>query len=423
MGRPRDVRGGEAKPTRTYSRRSGGRITGDRLRASMLMRHSAKESLPESLRRRGEALRKRISIAIRQRGPMPFDRYMELALYAPGTGYYTGGLRKFGAEGDFTTAPECSPLFAGCLARQCMQVLHPGDELIEFGAGSGQLAADLLIALDELNSLPERYRIVELSADLRARQQQTLRELAPRYLEYIDWIERLPEHHDGVIIANEVLDAMPVSRFLHTGAGLMEMFVDDKEGKLKSVWHRVQTPGLAAFIEENVPLDSLPIPYLSEVAPRAAAWIDAIGRIPGRRLMLLIDYGYPRGEYYLPERDQGTLMCYFRHQAHEDPLRHPGIQDITAHVDFTAVARAAQAAGMTVAGYTSQANFLLASGLEAQLAKQDPEDTAQWMETVQAVKILTLPSGMGERFRVMALTRGIDDALDGFQLRDLRDRL
>ncbi len=354
---------------------------------------------------------------------MPFDRYMELALYAPGIGYYTGGAGKFGAEGDFTTAPECSPLFAGCLARQCMQVLRPGDDVIEFGAGSGQLAVDLLTALDELDSLPARYLIVELSADLRARQQRKLRELAPKYLERIDWLERLPERHDGVVIANEVLDAMPVSRFLHDGSDPMEMFVGAGGGALQSIWKPIQTPGLAAFIDENVPLAKLPTPYISEVAPRAVAWIHAIGRLPGRRLALLVDYGYPRDEYYLPERDRGTLMCYFRHRAHADPFRHPGIQDITAHVDFTALARAALAAGMRIAGYTSQANFLLASGLEEQLAKQDPADTGKWMKTVQAVKTLTLPSGMGERFRVMALTRGIDDTLDGFRLRDLSNRL
>ncbi len=348
---------------------------------------------------------------------------MELALYAPGIGYYTGGAGKFGAEGDFTTAPECSPLFAGCLARQCMQVLQPGDDMIEFGAGSGQLAVDLLAALDALNSLPKRYLIVELSAELRARQQRKLRELAPRLLERVDWLERLPARHNGVIIANEVLDAMPVSRFLHTGSDPMEMFVSDEDGTPEIIWKAIQTPGLAEFIDENVPLANLPTPYFSEVAPRAAAWIDAIARLPGRRLALLVDYGYPRNEYYLPERDEGTLMCYFRHRAHADPLRHPGIQDITAHVDFTALARAALAAGMRVAGYTSQANFLLASGLEEQLAKLNPADTEKWMKTVQAVKSLTLPSGMGERFRVMALTRDIDDELDGFRLRDLRNRL
>ncbi len=370
------------------------------------------------------AMRERLRDEIAEHGALPFDRYMELALYAPGIGYYSGGAPKFGAGGDFVTAPELTPLFGGCVARYCATALRPGDELIEFGAGSGRLAVDLLRALDELGVTEIRYTIIELSAELRARQRDTLRREAQDLLPRVSWRDAPPRHHDGVIVANEVLDAMPVSRFRITRDGAREQFVALEGDRLTAQWRPMTTPGLEEFIATHVPLAELPPGYSSEVCPRAAAWIETLARIPGRRLLLLIDYGYPRGEYYLAERDQGTLRCHLGHRAHDDPLAYPGIQDITAHVDFSMIATRARNAGLQLAGYTNQANFLLANGLDTQLGMLDPRDTNNWLDTAQAVKTLTLPSGMGERFGVMALTRGIDgEELTPLGLRDLRKRL
>lgn len=383
------------------------------------------DPLPTPLRERRAAMEALLREQIRAQGLLPFDRFMELALYAPGLGYYRGGLHKFGAAGDFTTAPELSPLFAGCIARYCAHILDADGELIEFGGGSGRLAADLLPALDALGALPARYTLIELSAELRARQRETLERLAPEYLSRVAWSDAPPTRHQGVILANEVLDAMPVSRFRVAGdERLEEHFIDRQEDRLVGRWLPVRSPGLEAFIRAHVPLETLPRGYQSEICPRAAAWIEALAEIPGKRLVLLIDYGYPAREYYLPERDRGTLMCHFQHRAHPDPLAHPGIQDITAHVDFSLIARSAEARGLRLAGYTHQAGFLLANGLDAQLAGLDPEDTENWLRAVQAAKTLTLPSGMGERFGVMALQRGIGgNRLPPLGLRDLRTRL
>lgn len=361
-------------------------------------------------------------------GALDFARYMELALYAPGLGYYSAGSRKFGAAGDFVTAPEISPLFSRCLARQCRQILADigGGDILEFGAGSGVMAADVLLELERLESLPRRYLILELSAELRQRQRETLAQRAPRLADYVTWLDTLPQRFEGVVLANEVLDAMPVHR--------VRLLADGRDAVLNVVWtgsgfawHEgpVQDPRLkrAAAAIRALLGPNLDHAYDTEISLAAPAWVASVAAVLGRGAVLIVDYGFPAHEFYHPQRSGGTLMCHYRHRAHADPLILPGLQDLTAHLDFTAVAEAADAVGLRVAGYTTQAYFLLGCGLEALLAEVGPDDTAQYFERVQQVKKLTLPSEMGELFKVMALTRGVDLSLDGFRLHDQRARL
>ena len=356
-------------------------------------------------------------------GIIPFDRYMELALYAPGLGYYSAGSRKFGASGDFITAPEISPVFARCLAGQCQQVLAElgtGD-LLEFGAGSGLLAADLLAEFDNLGQLPQRYLILELSPDLRARQRQTLLDRVPRLAQRVQWLEHLPETgFRGVVVANELLDAMPVHRFRIADGEILEQFVVWSREGFASLW---ASPVEAQLKTALIDLAARREDFESEINLRAGPWLSALSTSFEAGLVLLIDYGYSGSEYYLPERNRGTLMCHYRHRAHTDPLRYPGLQDITAHVDFSRTARAAQTAGFSVAGYATQAFFLMGCGLDRLVAASDPNDLRAHLDLVQGVKRLTLPSEMGERFKVLALSKKIRQPLIGFGMQDLRSRL
>ncbi|MEW8506493.1 MAG: class I SAM-dependent methyltransferase [Candidatus Thiodiazotropha sp.] len=359
-------------------------------------------------------------------GALPFDRFMEMALYAPGLGYYVAGSRKFGEQGDFITSPEVSPLFAQCLARQVEPVLQEveGGEILEFGAGSGLLACDLLSALEHLERLPGSYRILEVSPELRMRQLETLEKRVPHLLPLVQWQEVMPRGFKGAVIANELLDAMPVSRFRITDDGLQESFVVcDGEG-LKECFDRPATPGLQQAVEEITLAHGEMVPgYISEVNLRQSAWINALARVMERGAAILIDYGYSGAEYYHPQRRRGTLMCHYRHRAHTDPFRWVGLQDITSQVDFTALARAAVEAGFRLGGYTTQAHFLLANGLDSLLADSDPNDLTKHMSLVQGVKRLTLPSEMGERFKVLGLLKDLDINLQGFNLRDFCERL
>ncbi len=361
---------------------------------------------------------------VQQGGLLSFDRYMELALYAPGLGYYMAGARKFGASGDFITAPEISPLFGRCLARQCLQVLEAleGGDLFEFGAGSGRLAADLLSELEQLGGLPERYQILEVSPDLRARQRSTLEREVPHLIDRVEWLDAMPgPGFRGVVLANEVLDAMPVHRFRVEADGLKEQFVEWAAGTLQNRWEPPRSPGLVAAVEGL----GIPFPegYESEINRRAAPWMRELGRSIEAGLVLLIDYGYPRGEFYHLQRSRGTLLCHYRHRVHPDPLALVGLQDITAHVDFTAVAEAGQGAGLEVNGFTTQAYFLMGCGMGRILAESDPNDIRAHLELVQGIKRLTLPSEMGERFKVLGLTRGVAQPLIGFGMRDQCERL
>lgn len=363
----------------------------------------------------------------RSDGIIGFDRFMELALYAPGSGYYVSGARKFGKGGDFVTAPEISPLFGRCVARQCEQVLAGigGGEILEFGAGTGAMAADILLELSLRDTLPQRYLILELSPELRERQRQTLAQRAPALLERVRWLDALPSSGlRGVVLGNELLDAMPVHRFRRSVEGLEELFVAHDGSGFVPRWAAIESAGLAAAISAiESRMGRLAAGYESEVNLRLGPWLDALGERLAAGAVLLIDYGYSGREYYHPERGMGTLICHFRHHAHDDPLVLAGLQDITANVDFSAVADAGRRAGLALAGYTTQAHFLMGCGLGELMGESDPNDVAAHLSRVQEVKRLTLPAEMGERFKAIALTRNVDLPLIGFSLRNLGDRL
>ncbi len=374
-----------------------------------------------------ERLLKQIRRAIDQTPHgIPFDRFMEMALYAPGLGYYVAGSRKFGEAGDFVTAPEVSPLFAQCMARQAAQVMArlEGGDLLEFGAGSGALAADMLAELERLGRLPDRYAILDISPELQARQRETIQQRVPHLLERVIWLQRLPERFDGLVVANELLDAMPVSRFRLGAEGVEESFVRWGSEGLEEHFQAAETPGFASAVAQLLEsAGEMPAGYVSEINLRQNAWLQALASSLGRGAVILVDYGYCAREYYHPQRSRGTLMCHYRHRAHSDPFRWVGLQDITSHVDFTAAARVAIAAGFHLGGYTTQAHFLLANGLDTLLADSDPSDVPRHLALMQGVKRLTLPSEMGERFKVLGLLKDLEMNLQGFSLRDFCERL
>ncbi len=361
-------------------------------------------------------------------GWIPFARYMQLALYAPGLGYYSAGARKFGRAGDFVTAPEAAPVFSRCVAVQCAQALASLDAhavIFELGAGSGAMAATLLDELDRRHALPAQYWILDVSAELRERQQATLRRQVPHLLERVRWLDALPEApFDGVVVANEVLDALPVERFAIRGARVNAVGVSSEFGRLVLAETRAQ-PG----VEQAVRRLEADLGYVfaegyqSEVCLELASWLPAVAAPVRRGFVLFIDYGLPRREFYSAERARGTLLCHFRHRFHEDVLARIGLQDITAWVDFTAVADAARAAGLDVAGYTTQAHFLIGCGLAEFVADVGDMDLADRMNLSRQAMLLTLPGEMGERFKAMALARDFDAGLRGFAGRDLRHTL
>ncbi|MDQ0143797.1 class I SAM-dependent methyltransferase [Cupriavidus necator] len=356
-------------------------------------------------------------------GWIGFDRYMALALYAPGLGYYSGGSAKFGRDArdgsDFITAPELSPFFARTLARQFAPLLAQGmPRLLEFGAGTGRLAADLLLGLEQEGQLPDTYAIVELSGELRARQQDTLARRAPHLAERVTWLDTLPAAFEGVIVGNEVLDAMPVQLYARTGGNWHERGVA-RAG--------VQDGGAPAFRFEDRPLAATDVPealraipgdhdLVTETHAEAEGFMRAVGALLARGAAFFIDYGFPGAEYYHPQRAGGTLMCHYRHHAHPDPFLHPGLQDITAHVNFSGIAHAAAETGLTVAGFASQARFLMNAGITDLLMALDPSDARAFLPQANAVQKLLSEAEMGELFKVIALTRGLDDSepLAGF---------
>jgi len=355
----------------------------------------------------------------RRGGVLPFERYMALVMYEPGLGYYVSGTRKFGRQGDFVTAPELGSLFGRCVARQAAQVLAQmdGGSLLEFGAGSGVLAATVLAELAERDSLPAEYLIMEVSPVLRAQQQQTLAGQIEQNPVKVRWLDSLPESgFRGVILANEVLDAMPIVRFRVAAEGHMTAGVVQRNGHFAWSWRR--DPSQYGRIDRLVQQYGLVADYTSEVNPRAVAWMQTVGQVLDTGLILVMDYGYPGAEYYHPERSDGTLMCHYQHRAHMDPFLYPGLQDLTAHVDFSAVAIAGQAAGLDIAGFTSQEAFLLSTGVldlvaDASSGPVDPKLSGE-------LKQLTLSSKMGESFKALAMVKHIDTPLLGFSLRDRR---
>lgn len=352
-------------------------------------------------------------------GWLSFARFMDLALHAPGLGYYSAGADKFGAGGDFVTAPELGALFARTLARQAAQVLRLGvTEIVECGAGSGRLACDLLAALAALDCLPQRYRILETSADLRARQQARLAREAPQFAARVEWLDALPPQLDALVIANEVLDAMPVHLVTTRGGALAELGVvagaDDG-----FAWAPRAAAGAVRAAAQALPL---PPDYTTEIGLAARAFVATLAGALRHGVALLVDYGFPAHEYYHPQRSEGTLMCHYRHHAHADPLRLVGLQDITAHVDFSAIAGAAVDAGAELLGYTGQSQFLVNCGITEVLAATAPTDPAYFPLAAQAQKLLS-PAEMGELFKVLAIGRGIDAPLAGFAQGDRSHRL
>jgi len=367
----------------------------------------------------------RVSRHIRQHiakagGWIDFSDYMDLALYAPGLGYYSAGAQKFGEAGDFVTAPEISPLFASCVARAFLEVAFCESDssaapqtILELGAGTGAMAAEILQTLQRMDALPERYLILEVSADLRERQRQLIATRVPELVEHVTWLDELPAQPIvGVIVANEVLDALPVTCFEVDKANQIQvMGVEDGESGLG--WsQRPTTAGAQDSILEVTENFGAhwPVGYASELCPALHGFVGGLSDALEQGLMLLIDYGLPRSDYYSPERSSGTLACHYRHRMHADPFFYPGLQDITAWVDFTGVAEAAADAGLEVLGFTTQAQFLLAAGVEEEFASLlersgADRDAREQIRIAAGLRTLMMPGQMGENFKVMALGR------------------
>ncbi|UCC13600.1 MAG: SAM-dependent methyltransferase [Gammaproteobacteria bacterium] len=391
----------------------------DQLDAEPLPRPSA-EALAHS-----DQMRTRILEAIEARGgTIRFQEFMDLVLYAPGLGYYSAGAAKFGPAGDFVTAPEISDIFAECLATGFARVLKTtrGD-IVELGAGSGSLAAGLLRALQARDVLPGRYRIVEVSADLRERQRRFIAENAPAMINRVEWLDAPPAVIDGVIIANEVLDALPVERFRVTDTNGEYLGVSSRDRDL----HWTSLPADERLLRQ---LDliaealgsRLPVGYVSEWCPRLPPLVADLSSRLRRGLLMFVDYGLPRRQLYHPQRDRGSLICHYRHRAHTDPFLYPGLQDISTWVDFTSVAESAAGVGLILDGFTTQAHFLIDAGLPEPQARAGSDPRSR-MELSRQVGVLTLPGEMGERFKVMAFSRDWEGRLPGLTGTDLSGSL
>lgn len=368
-----------------------------------------------------------------QGGVIGFDAFMRLALYAPGLGYYSAGATKLGAAGDFVTAPEVSSLFSRCVARQAADVLAvTGGDILELGAGSGRMAADVLTELAALDRLPGAYRILEVSADLAERQRARIAQLPAELARRVSWLDAWPERPmRGVVLANEVLDAMPVDRFVLRGrpdgiaVHALGVGLSDDGFEWREVSASPELLNAVADVVEALPAP-LPDGYVSELCLAFQPWISGLAAQLEAGIALLIDYGLPRSQLYHPERARGTLRCHFRHRAHDDPFVNVGLQDITAWVDFTRVAEAADSSGLEVLGFNTQAAFLIGAGMESLLATEMElagEDARRRATLAGEARRLMLPGEMGEVFKVIALGRGIVAPLAGFATQDLRASL
>ncbi len=369
---------------------------------------------------------RRVAAHIRDRidaagGWISFADYMSLALYAPALGYYSAGSRKLGAAGDFVTAPELTPLFGDAIARQAMQLMRAGcPDILEIGAGTGALAAGMLEELEREDCLPEHYYILEVSADLRERERDLIGARVPQLMERVIWLNRLPPRFDGLVIGNEVLDAMPVHMLQVAERGIDEIGVGlDPDSGAFCLVHRPAIGELAA-IGRTLPVRA---PYTAELALAARAFVSSIGAMLARGAALLIDYGFPAREFYHVERAMGTLRCHYRHRALDDPFFLPGLVDITAHVDFSAIAASANVSGLDLAGYTSQASFLINCGITTLLARTPPEPAERYLPMSNAVQRLLSPAEMGELFKAIAFTKEFDQPLIGFSTGDRRSAL
>ncbi|HVL76687.1 MAG TPA: SAM-dependent methyltransferase [Noviherbaspirillum sp.] len=354
---------------------------------------------PEALAASG-ALSDLIRAEIRSsNGWIPFARYMEMVLYAPGLGYYSGGSAKLGKDGDFTTAPEITPLFGAAMAAVAEPILEQSAaRILEFGAGSGKLARDLLSGLAARGVVVEQYAILDLSGELRARQQETLRDFPQ-----VEWLDRMPQAFSGLVLGNEVLDAMPVQLVVKARNGWRERGVVEAE----TGFAFEDRPAGAEAVAQIPDVDALPEGYVTEVHPQAIAFMHTVGAMVQRGAAVFIDYGFPAHEYYHPQRRQGTLMCHYRHHAHPDPFYLPGLQDVTSHVDFSAIARAAQRAGLEPLCYASQAAFLIEAGIAGMLLRTDPSEARAYLPQANALQKLLSPAEMGELFKVMIAGRGV----------------
>lgn len=348
-------------------------------------------------------------------GSISFGEFMQHALYAPGLGYYASGTQKFGADGDFVTAPERSAIFGNVLARQIAPLLSQRErgDVLELGPGSGALPVQLLKKLEVLDALPSAYRILEVSAELSQRQQQRIAAELPHLLSRVEWIDQLPAAFNGVVVANEVADALPVERFSRTDTGVDQLRVTADGEAFR--WCRADAPDWLAASVARIEDDlgrRLPDGYVSELSPGLPGWIADLAGCLAAGYLFLIDYGVARHEYYAADRSGGWLRCHFRHRAHNDALIYPGIQDLTAWVDFTAVAEAATEAGLRLEAYLSQGHFLIHGGLSEELAGLEHADAATRLRLSSEVKLLTLPGEMGENFKCMVFSRGNVAALD-----------
>lgn len=366
---------------------------------------------------------------IKATGQISFQRYMEMCLYQPGFGYYVAGAQKFGAGGDFTTAPEISPVFGYCLANQAAEVFAQLDSsavVLEIGAGSGKLAAAMLRGLKDIDCLPKHYYILELGTELQQRQRKTIAREVPDLLERVVWLDALDNFSmSGVIVANELLDAMPVRCFEIDGAQTHERVVKAaaQDGGANFRWDSAPADQSLLDTLEALPLAEVALPYRSEINPQLNPWFASISRILKKGVALLIDYGYERSDYYHPQRSDGTLICHYRQHALSDPFYLPGLMDITANVDFTAVVEAGSSAGLDFYGYTNQASFLFGAGLDHIFDRVAGEDERQRLELSAQIKMLTLPGEMGDRFKAIGFSREFEHALSGFGFNDLSYRL
>jgi len=357
-------------------------------------------------------------------GKISFADYMQLCLYAPGLGYYSAGSHKIGDGGDFTTAPEISPLFSRSLARQLIDVLSQIDQgnILEFGAGSGKMAVDILRELDLTQCLPEHYYIIEASADLRQRQRQKIHDAIPHLENKVVWLDSLPSNFNGVVLANEVCDAMPVHRLHFTKGFSYERYVVNNDDQLQ--WYDDEL-SRTDLIDKTIEIKSFidDTDYFTEVNLAAEGWLTSLADNLQQGAVFIIDYGYPQAAYYHPQRNNGTLMCYYQQQGHDNPLILTGLQDITAHVDFTSLAQIAVENGLDVAGFQSQADFLLAAGITELTSVNEHDDAFVMLQQATEIKRLTLPTEMGETFKVLTLTKNLDNLLPRTQLGDRRYNL
>lgn len=347
-------------------------------------------------------------------GWISFADFMHMALYTPELGYYSGGLQKIGdikqGGGDFVTAPEISSLFSQALARQVAQILQATKaDVLELGAGTGKLALDLLLALDELGQLPNHYYILEVSSHLRSVQHENLRKRLPQSIfKRVQWLDELPQQFSGCILGNEVLDAVPVHLLIKQDGKMMERGVD-----FDAHFRWLDQNLIADLVGDTFDIETLPEGYLTEVCPGAVGLINSLANVLNHGALLMIDYGFGAAEYYHPQRNQGTLMCHYQHYAHSDPFQYVGLQDITAHVNFSAIAEAATSLGLALEGYTNQAQFLMNCGI-LDLLSQQTADEAKYATFAAGVQKLLSPAEMGELFKVIAFSKGIEETMLGF---------